>query len=233
MEKPISYGLAGDSSENTGMSIDNGAIHIWEVGDFNKDASPWPMFKRTGTRTSNFSLSLENPIVELSYVGEDQQWITISIDVDKGYYPIIDLDLEIEIDGKLCRFNLSDDGADGDLFEGDGRYTTTYFRFKGIDISETGTFIVDQTLETDPEYKFVLSFFGARIESNVSKYYVDILDRLPEGNAKEGWRSSIESIVDLGIDVKEGLIALAKFFFNSDEYISKQKTDAEYVMGSL
>ena len=222
--------VTGDSSESTGMYIDHGVIHVWEVGDYNRDASPWPMFKRMGVRTSNYSLGLENPIMEFFYFSEDSKWITISIDVDKGPYPVVDLDLEIDIGGELYRYNLSDDGADGDLFEGDGRYTTGMFRFEGINISESVTFLVDQGLGISQEYKFIFNFSGPQIESNISKYYVDILDRLPESNAEKRWRSSIEKIVNLGIDVNEGFIALAKLFLNSEEYIGKHKTNSEYII---
>jgi hypothetical protein len=63
----------------------------------------------------------------------------------------------------------------------------------------------------------------------VVKYYNNILDRAPEPGGAEGWTAEIERIVSLGIDIKEGFIAVGKAFFNSDEYLSMAKTDAAYV----
>jgi hypothetical protein len=63
----------------------------------------------------------------------------------------------------------------------------------------------------------------------VTKYYNDILGRAPEPGGAEGWTAEIERIVSLGIDIKEGVIAVGKSFFNSAEYLARGRTDAEYV----
>jgi hypothetical protein len=63
----------------------------------------------------------------------------------------------------------------------------------------------------------------------VTKYYNDILDRAPEPGGAEWWTAEIEQIISLGIDVKEGLIAAAKFFFNSEEYALQNKDNNQFV----
>jgi hypothetical protein len=64
----------------------------------------------------------------------------------------------------------------------------------------------------------------------IVKYYNDILDRPPEPGGAEWWTAEIERIVSLGIDIKEGFIAVGKAFFNSTEYLSKGKTGTDYVL---
>jgi hypothetical protein len=44
------------------------------------------------------------------------------------------------------------------------------------------------------------------------------------------WISEIERIIALGLDVKEGFIALGKLFFNSSEYVAKNKNTGEYII---
>ncbi|UCF90237.1 MAG: DUF4214 domain-containing protein [Desulfobacterales bacterium] len=63
----------------------------------------------------------------------------------------------------------------------------------------------------------------------IRKYYRDILDREPDAAGAQGWKDEIERIVSLNIDCKEGFIALSKFFFNSQEYGQKNKTNEQYV----
>jgi len=63
----------------------------------------------------------------------------------------------------------------------------------------------------------------------IVKYYNDILDRGPESGGAEAWEAEISRIVSLGIDIKEGFIAVGKSFFNSAEYLSRGKTDTAYV----
>jgi hypothetical protein len=63
----------------------------------------------------------------------------------------------------------------------------------------------------------------------VTEFYNNILDRAPDQAGLDFWVSEIERIVSLGIDIKEGFIALGKSFFNSAEYLSKGKTDTAYV----
>ncbi|TNF55698.1 DUF4214 domain-containing protein, partial [bacterium] len=64
----------------------------------------------------------------------------------------------------------------------------------------------------------------------VNWYYQSILGREPESEGAEGWTTEIERILSLGIDVKEGFIALGKLFFNSEEYLTKGKEDEEYII---
>jgi len=63
----------------------------------------------------------------------------------------------------------------------------------------------------------------------VVRYYNDILGRAPEPGGAEWWQSQIERLVSLGVDTEEGFRAIAKLFFNSQEYLSKGKTGGEYV----
>ena len=63
----------------------------------------------------------------------------------------------------------------------------------------------------------------------VTKYYNDILERAPEPGGAEGWTTEIERIVSLGIDIIEGYIALARLFFNSNEYVMLRKSDSQYI----
>ena len=71
---------------------------------------------------------------------------------------------------------------------------------------------------------FRVSSVNQGIMDLVTKYYNDVLDRSPEPGGAEWWTAEIERIVSLGIDVKEGLTAVAKFFFNSTRvFTSKQE----------
>ncbi|UCF89844.1 MAG: DUF4214 domain-containing protein, partial [Desulfobacterales bacterium] len=63
----------------------------------------------------------------------------------------------------------------------------------------------------------------------ISRYYLDILDRAADAGGAAGWNSEIQRCESLGIDIKEGFIALAKVFFNSEEYTSRNKSNTEYV----
>jgi hypothetical protein len=56
------------------------------------------------------------------------------------------------------------------------------------------------------------------------------LGRAPEPGGAEVWQSQVERLASLGVDIQEGFRVIAKLFFNSQEYISKDKTDAEYVV---
>ncbi len=67
------------------------------------------------------------------------------------------------------------------------------------------------------------------ITNLVTDYYNSILGRAPEPGGAEYWTGEIQRIVTLGIDIKEGFIALGKLFFNSDEYMNMGTTDNEYV----
>jgi hypothetical protein len=64
----------------------------------------------------------------------------------------------------------------------------------------------------------------------VTRYYESILGRFPEPGGAESWTAEIQRTLALGIDVKEGFIALGKLFFNSEEYMSKETTNGEYII---
>jgi hypothetical protein len=64
----------------------------------------------------------------------------------------------------------------------------------------------------------------------IESYYNNILGRAPEPGGAESWTAEINRIVSLGIDIKEGFIAVGKVFFNSPEYLSMGKTDTAYVL---
>jgi len=64
----------------------------------------------------------------------------------------------------------------------------------------------------------------------VREYYLAILDREPDKGGWEYWTSEIERIMALGIYVGEGFQAEARFFFNSQEYLDKGKSDKEFVI---
>jgi hypothetical protein len=81
---------------------------------------------------------------------------------------------------------------------------------------------------TQPEVAAVFSHLN--ILNLTTKYYNDILDRPPEPGGAEGWTAEVERVMALGMDVKEGFIAVGKFFFNSNEYLLKYKTDAAFVV---
>ncbi|UCF94570.1 MAG: DUF4214 domain-containing protein [Desulfobacterales bacterium] len=63
----------------------------------------------------------------------------------------------------------------------------------------------------------------------ITEYYLKILDRNPDAAGAEQWKNEIQRIVALGIDRKEGFIALAKLYFNSDEYTLQNKDNLQYV----
>jgi hypothetical protein len=67
------------------------------------------------------------------------------------------------------------------------------------------------------------------IQNLVTKYYNDVLGRAPDPGGAGMWASEIERIVSIGIDPREGFQALAKFFFNSQEYYLQNKTDGQFV----
>jgi len=67
------------------------------------------------------------------------------------------------------------------------------------------------------------------IISLVTKYYNNVLDRDPEPGGAEWWSAEIESLILLGIDPREGFQALAKLFFNSEEYGLQNKDDVQFV----
>jgi hypothetical protein len=71
------------------------------------------------------------------------------------------------------------------------------------------------------------SYYDALIQ--VTTYYQVVLGRDPELGGAEWWTNETKRVVFLGIDVKEGFQALAKFFFNSDEYLAQGNNDTAFV----
>jgi hypothetical protein len=70
-----------------------------------------------------------------------------------------------------------------------------------------------------------------KIRCLVRQYYLAILDREPDQAGWDWWTNQIEHInQQLGIYVGEGFQALARFYFNSDEYLAKGKTDSEFLV---
>ncbi|UCF94797.1 MAG: DUF4214 domain-containing protein, partial [Desulfobacterales bacterium] len=67
------------------------------------------------------------------------------------------------------------------------------------------------------------------VDDLIAKYYNDIVDRDPDAAGAQAWKSEFARIVALGIDAEEGCIALARFFFHSEEYATQNKDDTQFV----
>jgi hypothetical protein len=63
----------------------------------------------------------------------------------------------------------------------------------------------------------------------VRQYYLNILDREPDTSGLNYWAAEIDKIINLGIYVGEGFQALARFHFNSPEYLNIDKNDTEFL----
>jgi hypothetical protein len=63
----------------------------------------------------------------------------------------------------------------------------------------------------------------------VEQYYVSILGRASDAGGKAAWVAEAARATALGIDVKEAFIVMAGQFFNSGEYLARQRDDAGYV----
>ncbi|UCF90644.1 MAG: DUF4214 domain-containing protein [Desulfobacterales bacterium] len=98
-------------------------------------------------------------------------------------------------------------------------------RVKDLEAIDTGTF-QSWALKI---YGIGNSLDSALIATQVARYYNDILDRSPDTTGAAGWQVEILRMVDLAVDIKEGFAALAKFFFNSPEYLSREKNNSQYV----
>ncbi len=60
-------------------------------------------------------------------------------------------------------------------------------------------------------------------------YYMSLLDHAPDMPGFTYWQSEIARVQSLGIDVKEGFIALARMFVATPEYLAKGTSDAAYI----
>jgi FtsP/CotA-like multicopper oxidase with cupredoxin domain len=67
------------------------------------------------------------------------------------------------------------------------------------------------------------------IRALVREYYLDILDREPDQAGWDYWTNEILHIMSLGINVGEGFQALARFYFNSPEYLLLAKDDTAFL----
>jgi hypothetical protein len=72
--------------------------------------------------------------------------------------------------------------------------------------------------------------FGQSVNDLIAHYYDSILHRSSDPEGLNFWTSEIQRLISLGIDVKEGLITAAKLFFNSSEYLQKNKPDDQYLI---
>ena len=73
------------------------------------------------------------------------------------------------------------------------------------------------------------TFAEGPISSLITHYYSSILCRFPDEPGRVRWVNEITRVQSLGIDVKEGFIALARVFLTSPEYLAKGTSDAAYV----
>jgi hypothetical protein len=73
------------------------------------------------------------------------------------------------------------------------------------------------------------SFTEGPVSSLITHYYDSILGRSPDEPGRLYWVGEITRVQSLGIDVREGFIALARVFVNSSEYLAKGTSDAAYI----
>jgi hypothetical protein len=63
----------------------------------------------------------------------------------------------------------------------------------------------------------------------IGEYYVTILGRSADPGGFAFWKAEINRLVALGIDIREGFIALGRVFFGSAEYTQLGTSNAQYV----
>jgi hypothetical protein len=68
-----------------------------------------------------------------------------------------------------------------------------------------------------------------KVEELLTHYYWNILGRDPDSGGLNYWTGEIMSLVSSGGDIKEGFISFAQSFFNSLEYLDKDRNDEEYL----
>jgi hypothetical protein len=137
--------------------------------------------------------------------------------------------LNAEINGSAVQVAMVDNGTNGDAVANDGRYTAILQLPAQLTSIGNISFSSRETNGNIVTHKVHSSFSGVSVVNLLISYYQTILGRDPEAGGAEGWASEIERIVSVGIDVKEGFIAVAKFFFGSDEYLALNKTNQQYV----
>lgn len=133
---------------------------------------------------------------------------------------------EVDLDGAITSAGINYTSSFKIKFQQYDDYPINYdgFAFDDIWITASDPVCVDSN-----ENNICDSVEAEDILNLVIWYYQSILDRAPEPGGAESWTAEIHRIISLGIDVKEGFIALGKLFFNSVEYLSKGTTDSEYI----
>ncbi len=63
----------------------------------------------------------------------------------------------------------------------------------------------------------------------VEHYYASILNRPSEPAGKASWISESDRLCGLGADVQQAFIIIANVFFNSPEYLARNRNDTEFV----
>jgi hypothetical protein len=71
--------------------------------------------------------------------------------------------------------------------------------------------------------------FSDKVEELLTHYYLNILGRAPAESGLNYWTDEIMSLNCSGGDIKEGFISVAQSFFNSQEYLGRDRDDEEYV----
>ncbi|HYC36630.1 MAG TPA: DUF4214 domain-containing protein [Usitatibacter sp.] len=66
-------------------------------------------------------------------------------------------------------------------------------------------------------------------KSLVDHYYRAILNREPDANGKNFWRSESARLASLGVNINEAWFVMAGYFFNSAEYLAAGKSDTAFV----
>jgi hypothetical protein len=218
-------------SNDGGPTIINGIVHLWELESYDPTANPWPMFKRTGTRNSAYTLHLENPISDPPIAIVDKgESLLVSVDVYEGLDPLSSVKCQLKVNGSTVTVPLGDDGTQGDAVAGDGRYTGIVPLPSQINSIGNLQFLATSTAGQSTRLKVAAVFSHVNILNLTTKYYNDILDRMPEPGGAEAWTAEIERMVSLGMDVKEGFGAISKFFFNSKEYLLSNKNNTLFVV---
>ncbi len=69
----------------------------------------------------------------------------------------------------------------------------------------------------------------AKVEELLTHYYWNILGRTPDSGGLDHWTDVNLDIVSSGGDIKEGFRTFAQAFFNSQEYLDRDRDDVEYV----
>jgi hypothetical protein len=76
---------------------------------------------------------------------------------------------------------------------------------------------------------YSVSLRGAAEKSLTSHYYQAILNRVPDASGKAYWEGETTRLQGLGADLREVYYVMAGYFFNSTEYASYNKTDAQFI----